>query len=251
MHKVCRVCLGSLPIVSFSTYKSPYSESGRAYYKACKVCSNATPKEDVIARRSAEALAAQSKICNVCRTSKCPTDFGFNNIGRKAGTLRSRCKACDVAKSREWNTDNRDAFNENCTRYYSRNKHKVLEGPGRIRKNARSSAWCKAHPEYVRKVAAGRRASKSCATVAWANQSKIQEIYDEATSLSSSETGKYHVDHIVPLRSKYVCGLHCEYNLQPLHWIDNLRKRNTWWPDMSEITPELRLMAKIFYAKNT
>jgi hypothetical protein len=41
-----------------------------------------------------------------------------------------------------------------------------------------------------------------------------------------------HVDHIVPLVSKFVCGLHCEANLQLLPGPENQRKGNRVWPDM-------------------
>lgn len=44
------------------------------------------------------------------------------------------------------------------------------------------------------------------------------------------ETGK-EVDHIVPLNSKYVCGLHCEDNFQLLTPDQNLAKSNHNWPD--------------------
>jgi len=68
-------------------------------------------------------------------------------------------------------------------------------------------------------IAARRKATKLKATPKFANLNKIKEIYKNCPK-------GYHVDHIIPLQSKLVCGLHVEWNLQYLPAKENLSKYN-------------------------
>ena len=87
-------------------------------------------------------------------------------------------------------------------------------------------------PGVVRERAMRRNAQKLCATPAWADIEALREFYSRAADLTR-ETGEPHeVDHIVPLQSKLVCGLHCEANLQVITRTQNRTKCNRHWPDM-------------------
>jgi hypothetical protein len=94
----------------------------------------------------------------------------------------------------------------------------------------RSAAWYRAHPEFVAAKQAKRRSSAIQATPAWANDFFIKEAYALARLRTKIFGFKWHVDHIVPLNSGTVCGLHVEHNLQVIPGSSNLVKSNRFWP---------------------
>lgn len=95
-----------------------------------------------------------------------------------------------------------------------------------------STAWARKNPAKARLHASARKARKNTATPAWANEFFISEIYDLAERRTKATGIEWHVDHIVPLKSKFVCGLHVEHNLRVIPALENLQKGNRTWPDM-------------------
>ena len=96
--------------------------------------------------------------------------------------------------------------------------------------NARNARWWAANPNKVNAKIARRRATKKNATPFWANQEHIQDFYTEAKEREKLTGLKHHVDHIYPLKSDFLCGLHVEDNLQVLTAEENISKQNRTWP---------------------
>jgi hypothetical protein len=90
--------------------------------------------------------------------------------------------------------------------------------------------WQINNPDKANANAANYRSRKLNATPSWFEKEDVLELYMEAASRSKNEGVDYHVDHIVPLQSKFVCGLHCLANLEIITAIENRRKHNLYWP---------------------
>lgn len=69
---------------------------------------------------------------------------------------------------------------------------------------------------------------------AWADTEAIETFYALAALMTEITGVPYQVDHIVPICSKWVCGLHTEHNLQVITGLENQRKLNLRWPGMPE-----------------
>ena len=127
--------------------------------------------------------------------------------------------------NRLYRLNNKDKIKEINKLYRLNNKDKIKEINRLYRLNNKQKRkqtlilTCLNNPHTQRAITAKYRASQLKATPKFANLKKIKEIYKNCPK-------GYHVDHIVPLQGKEVCGLHVEYNLQYLTKSENLSKSN-------------------------
>lgn len=148
------------------------------------------------------------KKCSLCKIEKPTRDF-HKNRGCRDG-YNYRCKLCRV-KTRNIAWDNT---------YKKKNRAKLAKKLRLYKRRNKSK---------VRFYTAKRRALKKKATPSWTTKEdllKMESFYLAAVAFEKLAGCKLHVDHIVPLQGKEVCGLHTHWNLQLLTEEENLIKRN-------------------------
>jgi hypothetical protein len=183
----------------------------------------------------------QTKVCKTCGQSLPVSAFHKNKTYRDG--LCGSCAVCIRKKVAVWGASNKDRVAENKRRYAQKNVDHERE-----RARIKSSKWRKENPSLakqkylewasrnvglLRSYNAKRRALAAQATPCWVDLKRMAEIYTLAQEWNSIwPDDPVHVDHIVPLNAKTVCGLHTDANLQILRAGVNIRKSNAIWPDM-------------------
>ena len=117
--------------------------------------------------------------------------------------------------------------------WYIKNREKVLAKSKSTEHKNRRKELRKLPNNIISKNAteARRRSLKQQATPSWVTKdhyAQIKLLYWLAKDLEAVSGEQYHVDHIVPLRNKKVCGLHVPWNLQVLPADINISKGNKY-----------------------
>lgn len=249
--KTCPNCTSLLSMDKF------YKKTG-GYTTLCKkcTCSNAAEQRLNIRVPTENELLSKD---NLKRCSTCLEVKGTNMFHKKRDSLESECKVCkhdkksyrfandpslSVAASvrrKEYLKENPEAMARSVAysaKYYQENKEEHDEWcRGWFKRNPNAQygyfrKWRLANLDVSRFHANKRRAQKLSATPSWSCEETVKSIYLEALAKQEKFGEVFHVDHIVPLQSEFVCGLHCQYNLQILTKAENLIKGNRHWPDM-------------------
>ncbi len=118
-------------------------------------------------------------------------------------------------------------WDRNRERYAQMAKEFRIANRDKLRKRAMEKHY--ANPLIARVNNAHRRARKNSATPAWltSDQKKeIRQLHKQAATMFDSEGRVAHVDHIIPLRGKEVCGLHVPWNMRIVTIEENSTKGN-------------------------
>ena len=131
---------------------------------------------------------------------------------------------------REYNRreDVKDRKNE----WYEANREQVIQAaatrPLEV-KRVYQKAWKERNTVWVRADTKARRRKHRLATPKWLTREQkgqIRELYKIAITMTKTTGEQYVVDHIVPLRSEFVCGLHVPWNLRVIPRQEDLLKSN-------------------------
>lgn len=134
------------------------------------------------------------------------------------------CPMCNVIKPFDLFPKDRtrkDGVQGYCKQCKSIYQNAIRQSPeGREKHNFYNAIYQKNNLDKLAARQAQRRAIKKMATPPWFEKEKVDLVYKKA-----KEWG-FEVDHVIPLKSKTVCGLHCWANLQLLDLKTNRSKGN-------------------------
>lgn len=175
------------------------------------------------------------KNCNDCRCTLPLEAFGAYRSSKDG--LQLICKLCRGLRSAAWTDANPDkvkARNREKRPLTEAKKVRQAEWANANRDKVRANAkkWRTSHRDQVAAKTRKRQIAKLKATPQWANEFFVDEAYHLAKIRTDLFGFPWHVDHIVPLNSPIVCGLHNEFNLQVIPAVENIKKGNRHWPDM-------------------
>jgi hypothetical protein len=206
------------------------------------------------------------RACGKCGETKSIALFGKNK--RYADGIWPYCKPCDAARVAQYRAANPEKIKETQAKSRAKNPEKIAEtkkkyreaNPEKVRlarklsyaKNKdielakasqykaankkvlaeNAARWLKDNPYLNRFYRSERRAAEKQAKPKWHSRSEIREFYKQAVEFTELTGYPWHVDHIVPLKSDLVCGLHWHGNMQVISGSDNQSKSNRYWPDM-------------------
>lgn len=168
------------------------------------------------------------KVCSTCSETK--ELIFFNKRKASSDGLNASCKSCRSARRKTYKSQkeyNKKKYWEDPAKAFQRKEKWYTNNPGKKaehRKTYRTKNLAK-----IRLKESLKSVRRRTSVPSWLTPDQKQEIknfYDLRNDARVITGEEYHVDHIIPLKGKNVCGLHVPWNLQVLPSKVNLSKHN-------------------------
>ena len=218
-NKICSCCFQELLREDF--YKDSSAPDKLSYH--CKLCVKSKVKD--YQAENKESISAVGRQKYQERKENDPTKHQERLSQNKLNYLEN--KESRRITARLWVENNPDKV-QACKMRYSKKHRKRL--------NKESAEYRKQHRPKYAFLSTKRRASKSKAMPKWLTKEDIEFMemcYVVRDQMSELHGEIFHVDHIVPLQGKRVCGLHVPWNLRIVSKDVNLTKGSKLEPALS------------------
>ena len=243
----CALCAGLF--VRLTTEVARRARYGRPIKYCSRSCLAGAKRANAEARR----LAAASKICRACGADL-PIEM-FSMKTSADGVRQTSCKTCcasKIALLREADPEKfrasrrlshhkyrdervqrmRLTYAERRDQYNAARRSRRLLNRGA--ENEANKMWRRSNPDLVRALDSAKRAKRKSRAAEW-DKELTAFVTLEASALaglrSSVLGGEWHVDHVLPLQGRGVCGLHVWNNLAVVPAAFNLAKGNKFGPE--------------------
>ena len=187
----------------------------------CSKCFNQKPATEEFFHKSKIKESSKVLVCIKCHNKKSRSYARKNKDEaiKRHKDWRDKNREHVRMKSREWKYKNKEKIRE-WDRDYMKNRG------GRERRRVYERVYYAKNREKMIAISCAYDSRVRNARPSWQEQKEINEYYKDAKSKG------LEVDHIVPINSDLVCGLHCVDNFQMLTREENASKGNRHWPDM-------------------
>jgi len=240
--RTCRTCGHTKELALFTKHKQCVGGITRE----CIACSSAkkaarrrevgrplhTEKEKAAKREkyhaNVEAISAKRK-AEYAANAEARREAARAAYAANAEERRAKQRAYVAANPEKLATWRKQHYQNSAEKRKANAREWYVNNPDRAR--ASRKAWAEANKGLVAAHKAARKKAVKQATPLWVDMRAIELVYERAADLKDKGED-VHVDHIVPIKSAIVCGLHVPWNLQILPAVVNIRKSNREWPDM-------------------
>lgn len=191
------------------------------------------------------SLEAYTESCLELFVKAKTSKHGRQNLCKKCNNNRANVyyhsdKERYKKNNKKWSDANKETVAKSKNRYYLENRERILKKRAKYQvDNGESiSAYKKEYAKLNRgKIAAWHKLGKerrNKRVPAWLTEDDkwmISLAYEVAKERTEKYGVKFEVDHIIPLRGKFVSGLHVPSNIQVITQYENRLKSNSFNPE--------------------